>query len=84
MIRTWSFVAYLALAHKTSLWLSERLWQIVKPHPAPPLVQFRKYDLVRTRLTLEQPYHPAKSRQGYVLIPKDHYFKEAEEVLERL
>lgn len=77
MIRTWSFVAYLAL-------VLERLSQIVKPHPAPPLAQLRKYDLVRTQLTLEQPYHPAKGRQGYVLIPKDRYFKETEEVLKRM
>ncbi|MER3481312.1 MAG: hypothetical protein C4327_12790 [Meiothermus sp.] len=77
MIRTWRVVAYLALA-------LERLSQIVKPHPPPPLVQFRRYDLLCTRLTLEQRYHPAKVPGGFVLIPKDRYFQEGEDILEQL
>ncbi|PZA08539.1 MULTISPECIES: hypothetical protein [unclassified Meiothermus] len=77
MIRTWSFVAYLAL-------VLERLSQAVKPHPAPPLAQLRKYDLGRTQLTLEQPYHPAKAPGGFILIPKDRYFHDSEDILEHI
>lgn len=35
-------------------------------------------------LRLDMPYYPAQTARGYVLIPKDGYFQQAEEVLERL
>ncbi len=30
------------------------------------------------------PYYPAQTARGYVLIPKDGYFQQTEEVLEQL
>ncbi|MFN3392275.1 MAG: hypothetical protein ACK40N_10980 [Meiothermus ruber] len=77
--RTWGIAAYLAL-------LIERLSQAVqfRPRPAFNPAQIRRYEGVRRELSLEVPYYPARSSRGYVLIPKDGYFQQAEEVLERL
>ncbi|WP_337868553.1 hypothetical protein [Meiothermus sp.] len=77
--RTWGIAAYLAL-------LIERLSQAVQYRPRPVLnpAQIRRYEGVRRELSLEVPYYPAQSSRGYVLIPKDGYFQQTEEVLERI
>ncbi|AWR87282.1 hypothetical protein [Meiothermus taiwanensis] len=77
--RAWGIAAYLAL-------LIERLSQAVQFRPRPALnpAQIRRYEGVRWELSLEVPYYPAQGPQGYVLIPKDGYFQQTEEVLEHL
>ncbi|GIW31631.1 MAG: hypothetical protein N2313_06970 [Meiothermus ruber] len=79
MARAWGIAAYLAL-------LIERLSQAVQFRPRPALnpAQIRRYEGVQWELSLEVPYYPARSPGGYVLIPKDGYFQQAEEVLEHL
>jgi hypothetical protein len=77
--RDWGIAAYLAL-------LIERISQAVqfRPRPAFNPAQIRRYEGATRELRLEVSYHPAQSAKGYVLIPKDGYFQQAEEVLERL
>lgn len=77
--RTWGIAAYLAL-------LIERISQAVqfRPWPAFNAAQIRRYEGLTRELRLDMPYYPAQSAKGYVLIPKDGYFQQTEEVLERL
>jgi len=77
--RTWGIAAYLAL-------IIERISQAIplRPRPVFNLPQIRRYERATRELRLEVPYYPAQSTRGYVLIPKDGYFQQAEEVLERL
>ncbi len=77
--RTLGIAAYLAL-------LIERISQAVqfRPRPAFNPAQIRRYEGATRELRLEVPYYPAKCAGGYVLIPKDGYFQQTEEVLERL
>lgn len=77
--RAWGIAAYLAL-------LIERLSQAVQfqPRPAFNPAQIRRYEEEQRELSLEVPYYPARSPGGYVLIPKDGYFQQTEEVLEHL
>lgn len=77
--RTWGIAAYLAL-------LIERVSQAVQFCPRPVLspAQIRRFEGVRRELTLEVAYYPARSAGGYVLIPKDAYFRQAEEALGQL
>ncbi len=77
--RTWGIAAYLAL-------LIERISQAIpfRPRPVFNPAQIRRYEGVTRELRLEVPYYPAQSAKGYVLIPKDGYFQQTEEVLERL
>lgn len=69
--------AYLAL-------LIERISQAIQPRPRPTPAQIRRFEGVSQRLTLEVGYHAVKTPKGFVLIPKDRYFQEAEDVLEKL
>ena len=71
--------AYLAL-------LIERISQAIPfmPRPAFNPAQIRRYECATRELRLDVLYYPAQSARGYVLIPKDGYFKQTEEVLERL
>ncbi|MCS7067885.1 MAG: hypothetical protein NZN28_04530 [Meiothermus sp.] len=77
--RTWGIAAYLAL-------LLERISQAVqfRPRPAFNPAQIRRYEGATRELRLDMPYYPAQTACGYVLIPKDGYFQQTEEVLERL
>lgn len=77
--RTWGIAAYLAL-------LIERISQAIqlRPRPAFNPAQIRRYEGATRELRLDVPYYPAQSARGYVLIPKDGYFQQTEEVLERL
>ncbi|WP_027882218.1 hypothetical protein [Meiothermus rufus] len=78
-LRSIGIAAYLAF-------LLERIAQAVpfRPclmvHPA----QVRPCQGMVLKLSLEVPYHPARSARGYVLIPKDGYFHQSEELLQRL
>lgn len=77
--QNWGTAAYLAL-------LIERISQAVQPRPRPAFnqVQFRPFDGARRVLSLEVAYYPARGQGGYVLIPRDAYFQQAEEVLGQL
>ncbi|WP_018467005.1 hypothetical protein [Calidithermus timidus] len=73
----------LRLALIVRLSLHERLRWIWLPGLNPPAM-FRRSDQARLPLSLEQAYYPAQSRGSIVLIPKDAYYREAEELLERV
>lgn len=60
----------------------ERLRPRLYPKPPPALVQ--EYQQVRSPLRLDFSYYPARSDQGYVLIPWDEYMEEGEEFLKGL
>lgn len=77
--RTLGIAAYLAL-------LIERISQAIPLRPRPVFnpAQIRRYEGATRELRLDVPYYPAQSAKGYVLIPKDGYFQQTEEVLERL
>lgn len=72
-----SLVAYLSF-------VLERMSQALQARPRPILGQIRQVGNPRPQLRLELVYHPAKALEGYVLIPKDQYFQDAEALLERL
>lgn len=74
-VKALSLAAYLAF-------LIERLSQAIQARPRPVPAQIRQLEGVRRELRLELAYHPAQSRNGYVFIPKDQYFRESERVLE--
>ncbi len=78
-VRRWEVAACMAL-------LIERISQAVqfRPRPAFNPAQIRRYEGATRELRLDMPYYPAQTARGYVLIPKDGYFQQAEEVLERL
>ena len=76
-MKHWGITVYIAL-------LIERVSRAFQPQPTPLPAQFRNLEAVRQQLRLEQPYHAAKATEGYVLIPKDRYFQQGEEILERL
>lgn len=63
------------------LGLYERLGWMWIPGLNPPAM-FRHSDQLRLPLSLEHAYYPARSRGNIVLIPKDAYYREAEELLE--
>ncbi|RIH84031.1 hypothetical protein [Calidithermus roseus] len=71
----------LRLALIVRLGLPERLRWIWLPGLNPPAM-FRHSDQARLPLSLEHAYYPVQSRGGIVLIPKDAYYQEAEELLE--
>ncbi|MDT7920032.1 MAG: hypothetical protein RQ868_05510 [Meiothermus sp.] len=77
--QSWGIAAYLAL-------LIERVSQAVqlRPRPAFNPAQLRRFEGIRRELSLEVAYYPAQSLGGYVFIPKDTYFQQAEEVLRQL
>lgn len=77
--RSWGIAAYLAL-------LIERISQAMhfRPRPAFNPAQIRQYEGTTRELRLELHYYPARSGSGYVFIPKDGYFRQTEEALERL
>lgn len=76
-MKAWSIAAYLTL-------LLERVSRAVQPQPLPKPAQFRPFEGIRREIRLDAVYHPAKGVTGYVLIPKDAYYLESEEVLNRL
>ena len=49
-----------------------------------PPAEVRRYQEVRTPLSLEHPYYPARGERGIELLPKDRYFEEVESLLESL
>lgn len=76
-VKALSLAAYLT-------WVIERLSQALRPQPRPIPAQICQFEGIRPEVRLEITYHPAQSRQGYVFIPKDQYFRESERVLESL
>ncbi len=52
------------------------------PRPAPALV--RKYECANRTIDLALPHHPARTSGSYVLIPKDKFFRDVEDLLGRL
>lgn len=62
----------------------ERLSQALQVRPRPVPAQIRQLGSLRPQVGLEVTYHPAKAQEGYVLIPKDQYFRDSEALLERL
>ncbi len=75
-LRFIGIAAYLAL---------ERIARAVpfRPRPVAQPAQVRPCQGMLPKLSLEVPYHPAQSARGYVLIPKDGYFHQSEELLQR-
>jgi hypothetical protein len=73
----------LHLALIVRLGLHERLRWVWIPSLNPPAM-FRRSDQLRLPLSLEHAYYPARSRSGIVLVPKDAYYRQAEELLERI
>jgi len=76
-MRAIGIAAYLALA-------IERLSQALQLYPKPAPAQIRRFEGVSREVRLDVVYHPAKTSRGYVLIPKDPYYLEAEEVLKQI
>lgn len=76
-VKSWGIAAYLAL-------LLERLSRAFQPQPTPTPAQFRPFEGVRREIRLDVAYHPAKGPKGYVLIPKDSYYRESEDLLSHL
>ncbi|GIW24593.1 MAG: hypothetical protein KatS3mg069_0860 [Meiothermus sp.] len=66
--------------------LIERISQAVqlRPRPAFNPAQIRRYEGTARELHLGVPYYPVQTVKGYVLIPKDGYFQQTEEILGRL
>ncbi|MBO1436691.1 hypothetical protein [Meiothermus sp. CFH 77666] len=77
--QTWGIAAFLAL-------LIDRISQAVRLRPWPVFnpAQIRRYEGATRELRLDMPYYPAQTARGYVLIPRDGYFQQTEEVLEQL
>lgn len=65
------------------VWWLERLPLALALHlrPPPRPAQVRFGERLRAPLRLDIPYYPARAEQGYVFIPMDGYFDQAEEVL---
>ncbi|RIH83550.1 hypothetical protein Mlute_02163 [Meiothermus luteus] len=68
------------------VWWLERLSLAValrfEPPPRPAQVRFGERP--GALLRLDTPYYPARAKWGYVFIPLDCYFEQAEAVLKRV
>ncbi|MER3443243.1 MAG: hypothetical protein C4333_03610 [Meiothermus sp.] len=73
----------LRLALIVRLSLHERLRMLWLPGLNPPAM-FRRSEQARLPLSLEHAYYPVRRQGELVLIPKDAYYQEAEELLERV